>query len=154
MFNHRKTITIMKKMMLFLACVFTLVTTACADSHQPIERNQLPEKAQTFLSTYFPDVKISLARKELDVMELSYDVIFTDGSKVEFDRKGNWTEVDCLTNPLPSGIVPEAISKVIRAHYPEAQATKIERDHREIEVKLNNRVELTFNKHMQLIDID
>ena len=29
-----------------------------------------------------------------------------------------------------------------------------ERDHREIEVKLNNRVELTFNKHMQLIDID
>ena len=144
----------MKKMMLFLACVFTLVTTACADNHQPIERNQLPEKAQTFLSTYFPDAKISLARKDIDVMELSYDVIFTDGSKVEFDRKGNWTEVDCLTNPLPSGIVPEDISKVIRAHYPEAQATKIERDHREIEVKLNNRVELTFNKHLQLIDID
>ena len=144
----------MKKMMLFLACVFTLVTTACADNHQPIERSQLPEKAQTFLSTYFPDAKISLARKELDVMELNYDVIFTDGSKVEFDRKGNWTEVDCLTNPLPSGIVPEAIDKVIRAHYPEAQVTKIERDHREVEVKLNNRVELTFNKHMQLIDID
>ena len=144
----------MKKMMLFLACVFTLVTTACADNHQPIERNQLPEKAQTFLSTYFPDAKISLARKDIDVMELSYDVIFTDGSKVEFDRKGNWTEVDCLANPLPSGIVPEAINKVIRAHYPEAQATKIERDHREVEVKLNNRVELTFNKHMQLIDID
>ena len=144
----------MKKMMLFLACVFTLVTTACADNHQPIERSQLPEKAQTFLSTYFPDAKISLARKELDVMELNYDVIFTDGSKVEFDRKGNWTEVDCLTNPLPSGIVPEAIDKVIRAHYPEAQVTKIERDHREVEVKLNNRVELTFNKKLQLIDID
>lgn len=144
----------MKKMMLFFACVFTLVTTACADNHQPIERHQLPEKAQIFLSTYFPDAKISLARKELDVMELNYDVIFTDGSKVEFDRKGNWTEVDCLTNPLPSGIVPEAINQIIRSHYPEAQATKIERDHREVEVKLNNRVELTFNKHMQLIDID
>ena len=144
----------MKKMMLFLACVFTLVACAKADNNQPIERYQLPEKAQTFLSTYFPDAKISLAIKEIDAMELSYDVIFTDGSKVEFDRKGNWTEVDCLTSPLPSGIVPEAINKVIKTQYPEAKATKIERDHREIEVKLDNRIELTFNKKLQLIDID
>ena len=95
-----------------------------------------------------------MVRKEIDVLELSYDVIFTDGSKVEFDRKGNWTEVDCLTQPLPTGIVPEAIGKVIGAHYPETQVTKIERDDREVEVKLTNRVELTFNKHLQLIDID
>ncbi|MBQ1178047.1 MAG: PepSY-like domain-containing protein [Bacteroidaceae bacterium] len=144
----------MKKIILAIACVFTLVTNACADNYQPISQTQLPEKAQTFLATYFSEAKISLARKEIDVMELSYDVIFTDGCKVEFDRKGNWTEVDCLTHPLPSGIVPEAISKVIRAQYPDAQVTKIERDHRETDVKLTNRVELTFNKHMQLVDID
>ena len=144
----------MKKIILAIACVFTLVTNACADNYQPISQTQLPEKAQTFLATYFPEAKISLARKEIDVMELSYDVIFTDGCKVEFDRKGNWTEVDCLTHPLPFGIVPEAISKVIRAQYPDAQVTKIERDHRETDVKLTNRVELTFNKHMQRVDID
>ena len=144
----------MKKIFIALACVFTLVTNACADNYQPITQTQLPENAQTFLSTYFPEAKISLVRKEIDVMELSYDVIFADGCKVEFDRKGNWTEVDCLTHPLPEGIVCEAINKVINAHYPGVQATKIERDHREIDVKLSNRVELTFNKHLQLIDID
>lgn len=144
----------MKKVFIAIACVFTLVTNACADNYQPIDRTQLPEKAQTFLSTYFPEAKISLVRKEIDVMELTYDVIFTDGCKVEFDRKGNWTEVDCLTHTLPAGIVPEAIGKVVNAHYPGAEATKIERNHREIDVKLNNRVELTFNKNLQLIDID
>ena len=144
----------MKKIFLALTCLFTLVTSACADNHQPINQSQLPEKAQTFLSTYFPNAKISLARKEFDVMELSYDVIFTDGSKVEFDRKGNWTEIDCLTHPLPSGIVPKAIEKVIHTHYPNAHTTKIERNHSEIDVKLDNRVELTFNKHLQLVDID
>ena len=144
----------MKKTFLAIACLFTLVTNACADNHQPISQAQLPEKAQTFLSTYFPEAKISLVRKEIDVMELTYDVIFTDGCKVEFDRKGNWTEVDCLTHTLPAGIVPEAIGKVVNTHYPGAEATKIERNHREIDVKLNNRVELTFNKHMQLVDID
>ncbi len=143
----------MKRMMLIIACVFTLVSTK-ADNYQPITRNQLPQKAQTFLSTYFPSAKISLSRKEIDLTELSYDVIFADGSKVEFDRKGNWTEVDCLSQPLPAGIVPAAIDKMVKAQYPEAKLIKIERDRREIEVKLNNRVELTFNKNMQLIDID
>ena len=144
----------MKKMMLILACVFTVVTNANADNYRPINVNQLPEKAQTFLTTYFPEAKVSLARKEFDVTELSYDVIFTNGNKVEFDRKGEWTEVDCLTQPLPAGIVPATIEKVIKEQYPDATATKIERDRREIDVKLSNRVELTFNKKMQLIDID
>ena len=144
----------MKKIFLALACVFTLAASACEDNYQLIDDVQLPEKAQTFLSTYFPEVNISLARKEIDVMELSYDVIFTNGWKLEFDRKGNWIEVDCLTHPVPDGIVPDGIKKVINAQYPEAKVTKIERDHREIDVKLDNRVELTFNKHLQLIDID
>ena len=144
----------MKKIFIALACVFTLVTNACADNYQPITQTQLPEKAQTFLSTYFPEAKASLVRKEIDVIELNYDVIFADGSKVEFDRKGNWTEIDCLTHSLPAGIVPEAINKIINTHYPETKVIKIERDHREIDVKLNNRVELTFNKNLQLIDID
>lgn len=144
----------MKKIFIALACVFTLVTNACADNYQPITQTQLPEKAQTFLSTYFPEAKVSLVRKEIDVIELNYDVIFTDGSKVEFDRKGNWTEIDCLTHSLPAGIVPEAINKIINTHYPDTKVIKIERDHREIDVKLNNRVELTFNKNLQLIDID
>ena len=144
----------MKKMMLILACVFTVVTNANADNYRPINVSQLPEKAQTFLTTYFPEAKVSLARKEFDVTELSYDVIFTNGSKVEFDRKGEWTEVDCRTQPLPAGIVPATIEKVIKEQYPDAKATKIERDRREIDVKLSNRVELTFNKKMQLIDID
>ncbi|MBQ2435603.1 MAG: PepSY-like domain-containing protein [Bacteroidaceae bacterium] len=151
----------MKKMMLILACMFALVTNLKADNYKPINVSQLPQKAQTFLSTYFSEAKVSLARREFDIVELSYDVIFTDGSKVEFDRKGNWTEVDCMGKPLPEGIVPAAIEKVIKEQYPEAKATKIERDRREmerdrheIEVKLNNRVELTFNKKMQLIDID
>lgn len=140
--------------MFILACVLTFVTTAKADNYQPITRDQLPTKAQTFLTTYFPTAKTSLIRRDLDLTELSYDVIFTDGSKVEFDRKGHWTEVDCVSRPVPTGIVPETISKTIKDQYPDATVIKIERDLRDYEVKLSNRVELTFNKSMQLIDID
>lgn len=144
----------MKKTMFILACALALAIGVKADDYRPITREQLPEKAQAFLATYFPNSKTSLIRKDIEITELSYDLIFVDGCKVEFDRKGNWTEVDCITHPVPAGIVPEAISKTIKAQYPEATITKIEREHRHYEVKLSNRVELTFNKNMQLIDID
>ena len=146
--------TIMKKVILFFACVCGLIANANADNYQPITRDQLPKKAQAFLTSYFSEIKTSLVRKEIDVMEVSYDVIFADGSKVEFDRKGDWTDVDCGVNPLPVGIVPKAIENVIRTQYPEAKAIKIERDRNEYDVKLSNRIELTFNKKMQLVDID
>ena len=144
----------MKKIFLILACVCALVTTACADNYLPINQEQLPKKAQAFLSTYFPEIQVSLIRKETDVVELNYDVIFVNGCKVEFDRKGNWTEVDCNLHSVPVGIVPNAITKFINAHYPDAQVTKIEYDNSGVDVQLSNRVELTFNKHLQLIDID
>ena len=144
----------MKKMMLILACVFSLATKAAADNYQPITREQLPQKAQTFLSSYFPNAKISLVRRDIDLTELSYDVLFTDGSKVEFDIRGHWKEVDCINQALPAGIVPADIDKAAKAQYPEAVITKIEVDREGYEVKLNNRRELSFNRKKQLVDID
>lgn len=144
----------MKKTMLILACVITLATSACADNYQPITRDQLPQKAQTFLSTYFPKAKISLVRRDMDIVTSSYDVIFTDGCKIEFDNKGNWTEVDCINHPIPDGIAPATIENIVKTQYPGARITQIEIDHREYDVKLSNRIELTFDKKMQLIDID
>ena len=144
----------MKRTMLIFACVITLVTSACADNYQPITRDQLPQKAQTFLSTFFSESKASLMRKDFDVTGISYDVIFTDGCKVEFDSKGNWTEVDCINHPIPEGIVPAAIENFVKTQYHNGHVVQIEIDRREYDVKLSNRVELTFNKKMQMIDID
>ena len=60
----------MKKTILTLACVITLVANAKADAYQPITLSQLPAKAQTFLSTHFPNSKTSLVRKELDGVKI------------------------------------------------------------------------------------
>lgn len=138
---------------LFLSAILS-ITTAFADNYKPIPVEKLPAKAQSFINSHFKNVKVSLSRQELDVFELSYDVIFTDGRKVEFDHKGEWTEVDCNTQAVPAGIVPKAIVDYVNSHYPGTTITKIERDHNEFEVKLNNRIELTFNKKMQLVDVD
>ena len=94
------------------------------------------------------------AKEERDFLERSYEVVFADGSKVEFTRKGDWKDVDCRYNEVPAAIVPEAIRDYVSANYPDAKILRIERDANDYEVKLSNRLELTFDKKLNIIDID
>lgn len=144
----------MKKLVSFLIGLFLMQTFAWADTDKPIAVTQLPAKAQTFISTYFKSSKVALAKKESGVLSKSYEVVFTSGDKVEFDRQGEWTEVKCLSGAVPIRVVPAAIRDYVKVHYPDAKVQQMERDDKEYEVKLTNRVELKFNNKFQLIDID
>ena len=102
----------MKKVLLLLVCLFTLQTVVWADDDKPIQVNQLPQTAQTFIKTHFPNNKVAMAKMETDWFDKSYDVIFTNGDKLEFDKKGVWTEVNCKYSAVPVAVVPEANKKV------------------------------------------
>ena len=91
---------------------------------------------------------------ESDFFYKSYEVIFTNGDKVEFDNKGNWEEVNCKYSYVPTAIIPAAIQKYVTTNYPDAKILKIERDKKDYEVKLSNRTELKFDLKFNLIDID
>ena len=48
----------MKKVFLFLVCLFALQTVVMADDDKPIQVNQLPQPAQTFIKQYFSAAKV------------------------------------------------------------------------------------------------
>lgn len=144
----------MKKLVLLFVCVFMTSVVVMADNDKPITVNQLPAQAQTFLNTYFKGHKVALAKQETEVFNKSYDVVFTTGEKVEFDKSGEWTEVQCRQSEVPAQIVPEAIRTYVQTNYPDTKILSIERDRKEYEVKLSNRWELTFDAMMRVIDID
>jgi hypothetical protein len=88
-------------------------------------------------------------------MSKSYDVIFTNGDKVEFDKKGNWTNVDCKHSQVPQAIIPVAIQQYVSKNYPDAKVLKIElTDHKGYEVDLSNGFDIEFDKKMRVIEID
>ena len=84
----------------------------------------------------------------------SYDVVFTNGEKVEFDKSGEWKEARCRQSEVPAQIVPEAIRNYVKTNYPDARILQIEYDDNEYEIKLSNRWEITFDSKMRVIDID
>lgn len=144
----------MKKLVFLLVCLFTLHTVARADDDKPIQVTQMPQTAQQFIKQHFADSKVALAKMESDFLYKSYEVIFTNGNKVEFDKKGSWTEVDCKYGAVPVAVVPVAIQNYVKSNYPETTILKIERDKKDYEVKLSNRIELKFDLKFNLIDID
>ena len=144
----------MKKLLAIVMAMFVCVAVVKADNEVPVTVNELPATAQTFINTHFKDTKVALAKKETGFFELSYDVIFTDGNKLEFDRNGNWKEVNCKYSSVPAAVVPQQISDYVKANYAGINILSIEKDDREYEVRLANRVELTFTLQFQLLDID
>lgn len=143
---------IMKRLAVLLVAVVAVFGVAKADDDRVIETTQLPQAAQVFIKKYFGAKKVVIAKEDAGLFISSYDVIFSDGTKLEFDNDGNWTEVKC--NPVPANLVPKQIQSKINELYPGTQVLKIERDGNGYELKLSNRQELEFDTKFRLTDID
>ena len=141
-------------LMIAICCMVSCNMVANAGNDKPISVNALPAKAQTLLSQHFNDQKVMLATIESGVVSRSYDVVLQNGTKLEFDKKGNLTEIDCKQATVPAKLIPQAIRNYLKENYPAQAVKKIEMNKNEYEVELTNGLDLTFNKHFQLIDID
>ena len=130
------------------------VSDSYALNDKVISKNQLPAQAQSFLNENFAGSGISYAKLETDFFERSYEVMLSDGTKLEFTNKGNWKEVDCRYSEVPEAIIPAPVKKYISDNYEGSKVLKIERDSRGYDVKLSNRLELKFNKDFEIVDID
>lgn len=145
----------MKKILVFIAAVFTFgVFSANADNDRVINKDKLPAVSQQFINTYFGNNKISFVKEERDFLDKSYEVVFTDGTKLEFSRNGEWKDVDCRYSEVPSAVVPEAIRNYVANNYAGEKILQIDHERNEYEVRLSNRLELTFDKNFNIIDID
>ena len=80
--------------------------------------------------------------------------MYDSGEKVEFDKQGNWKEINCRTSCVPAELIPEEIKTHIQTTFPGSAVIKLERNRRGYEVKLNNGLEVEYDPTFQIIDID
>ena len=85
---------IMRILIIAICCMMSFSFVANADNDKPINVKELPAKAQTLLSKHFKGQKVMLATIESGVLSRSYDVVLRNGTKLEFDKKGNLPEVE------------------------------------------------------------
>lgn len=114
----------------------------------------LPENVLTFISEHFQDEKIAFAKEDRDLFKLTYEVVLTDGTKLEFRRNGDWKEIKRHRVGIPEGIVPEKAAAKVNELYPNSVITKAEYDDKDLELELDNGLELKFDKSFNLTGLD
>ena len=145
----------MKKILLTLVAIFSIgVISATANNDKVINKSQLPASAQQFINEHFAGIDITYAKEECNFFFNSYEVRLADGTKIEFNSKGVWDEVECRFGEVPAAIIPQARKDYINKNYHDAKVIYIEKDRNDYEVKLSNRLELKFDKDFNIYDID
>ena len=141
----------MKKILfVFMAFLMTMSLTAMGEDDRVITFDQLPAQSKDLLKKHFA-AKVPL------VVTVDYDdykVVYQSGEKVEFDKRGNWKEFECKTSRVPVALIPEQIKSSVKTTFPGATIIKLSRDRRGYEVKLNNGMDLEFNRSFQIVEID
>ena len=137
------------KLILLSVLALTLGFSSRADE-RPISYDQLPQAAKAFLAQHFPDRTPLLVQADWE----DYEVIYDNGEKVEFTKKGDWKEIDCRMSAVPDVLVPEQIKAQVNARYPGAVIVKLKKDRIGYDIKLSNGLDLEFNKRFVITDID
>lgn len=100
--------------MIFMAMLAIVIPASAAlpiDSYT-IKRDKLPEAAREMLDKHFPKAKISMIRVDRHLLrKTDYDVKLTNGTKIEFDNKGNWTSIDCKKREVPTDLVNKTVKR-------------------------------------------
>ena len=138
------------KFVMLLAVMLTLNFNLKADNDQVITFEQLPVTAQELHKQYFADKVPLIVTMDWD----DYTIHYQRGEKIEFNKQGEWKEVNCRVSAVPTGLIPEQIKTHIKTTFPGTTIINIDRGRRGYEVKLNNGLEIEYNSTFQVIDID
>ena len=110
-------------------------------------------QAAPLIDNNFPSTSVKSVVKEYDDFSYHYDVYLADGTTLEFDRKGEWTDVQNRVSGVPDSVVPEKILTYVTTNYSNAFIVDIERE-RQYNVELNTDLDLDFSLDGDFIRID
>ena len=128
--------------------VFLISELALAGDIITKDQSKLPAEARNFISEHFSGKDVSHIKIDDGLFEsTSYEVVFSDGTNVEFDDKGLWKEIDCEHSAVPMAAIPQKIRDYVQANFPEQRITHIERERRGFEVELLNDLTLEFDQN-------
>lgn len=134
---------------LLFICAFSKASDDTA-----ISIKELPTKTQHFINTYFPDTEFSsiLHREKYGLYQISTANLW----RFTFGEKGNWIDIDCNEDRVPSHLVPSPILNIVARKYgPSTTIVKIAITRRgNYMIKLSNYIRLSFDKKYRELTIE
>lgn len=127
-----------------IAMAVCVVSSSCNAEDMFVSTRELPQTAQTFLASHFPNTSVASTIKDGH----DYEIRMNNGWEVEFNHNGEWENIDCKRDEVPASVlalIPETIVAYINSNYATAYITEISRDRAGYEVELSNGLDLKFS---------
>ena len=141
---------ILKLLPILLIAVLGISLASCSDNDEPISSRDLPSISKDFIAEYFPSASIVSPQKDKD----EYEVVLSDGTKIEFDKKGDWIEVDAVPGKaLPTGFYPSEIDNYLSQNFDGEGINEITKVKRGYEVEITTGTEMIFAHDGSFIEI-
>ena len=135
------------KQIILLASVMMLSIAIVFAADMPIQANQLPKKAQDFISANFANDPIVYAEQDRN----SFKAELQSGVEIDFDRNGNWTDVASERTPLPTKFIPANIMKAVEGKYPQVPVLEISKEYLSYKLKLGNNREVYVDNNGKIV---
>ena len=116
---------------------------------------KLPNAAKEFAAKAFPDAKIVGIEIDTSLLKsVEYDATLSDGSKIEFDSNGAWTDVESKFTGAPTSILPKEVASYVSANYKDQKIKSVSKERYGWEIELINGLELKFDPTGKFVGID
>jgi len=142
--------------------VLAFVMLACAKhdgktykKEQLISYEELHPDARAFITDHFSSYTIDRIKVKPRESNEYYKVYFSGCSlKIEFNRNGEWTEVDGKHTAIPTTFILPAIMDYLNANYPYTGVESIDKKRNGFKVELLNGLDIRFNHQGAFLKID
>lgn len=113
----------------------------------------LPKNAQGVLNEHYKDWKVERVNidRDQDDRDEMYEVRYENGTKIDFNDKGEITEIKG-NKEIPAELLPMSIRDYVNKKFPEQKVTEWEWDDNEHEVELSDGTELEFDKNGKFLE--
>lgn len=141
------------KNLLTLLSLGALLTFVSCDKEKVVPASEFPNEIEAFVSNHFPSNKIIQVIEDQDGITKTYDVILDGNVNLEFNRDMEIIDIDAQEK-LPNTVIPAKINEYMAQNFPNNFITDWKIDDNQQEIKLDNGLEIKFNKNDELIKID
>ncbi len=145
----------MKKLFVAMWAILLTVSVVCARDRVSRDITLLPTEARELIENHFAKTDISYLKVDKNVFRIEgYDVRLSDGTELEFNSKGQWTEIETWRNDVPASLIPDVIKKYMKQNYNGQHVKKIKHNRRGYELKLANGLEVEFDNMGNFLRLD
>lgn len=145
----------MKKFIAIVAAFVMLALPMAAKDRIYHNSDPLPSAAKTTLKKNFPKQTVNRIKVESHFIGGDeYEVILSNGTEIEFDKDGEWKEVDCGHVAVPGAFVLKSIAQYVGRNYSGQKIVKVSKERNKYEIELSSGLDLEFDRSGKFLRVD